>query len=100
MANELYHCFVNENNPEFEVYTKLLQTDIGFYDELMQLKTYSDWHCKIAACAFAKIPSRKGGAPAELKEYREKSKSIQKISEAFCCSYDVEREMQRGFILA
>ena len=41
MANELYHCFVNENNPEFEVYTKLLQTDMGFYDELMQLKTYS-----------------------------------------------------------
>lgn len=75
MANELYHCFVNENNPEFEVYTKLLQTDMGFYDELMQLKTYSDWHCKIAACAFAKIPSRKGGAPAELKEYREKVKS-------------------------
>lgn len=93
MANELYHCFVNENNPEFEVYTKLLQTDIGFYDELMQLKTYSDWHCKIAACAFAKIPSRKGGAPAELKEYREKVKSqFKKISEAFCCSYDVERE--------
>ena len=93
MANELYHCFVNENNPEFEVYTKLLQTDMGFYDELMQLKTYSDWHCKIAACAFAKIPSRKGGAPAELKEYREKVKSqFKKISEAFCCSYDVERE--------
>lgn len=50
-------------------------------------------HCKIAACAFAKIPSRKGGAPAELKEYREKVKSqFKKISEAFCYSYDVERE--------
>lgn len=83
MANELYHCFVNENNPEFEVYTKLLQTDMGFYDELMQLKTYSDWHCKIAACAFAKFRHERAVRLRSLRNIAKKSKVNSKNKRGF-----------------
>lgn len=93
MANELYHAFSNENNAELDKYIAMLQEDIGAYSELMKLNTYAEWSAKINGFSLQRIPSRKGGAPAEVKAYREKVRTqLKKIAAVFAYSLEEERE--------